>query len=359
MLQVVPFYQREPAANPHYRLKYAVLLLVLLAFPLSLRAQRLQEAGGILTPAFQKVVPGNNSGTLVLGGFYGTILRYQADNGRGFVDVGGPGPGYMFSNLKKTTRFRAVVQTPSLVVVTSTIATVEVMLPDTATTKPVPPVVFENRQASFAPALALKLSPLAALDPGASALLGGIEYRISPRYGLEASFGQAFSGLCITTLGLTKNRFDYTYQKYKLELRRYLLPRTKNPNQEIYLSVQGAFMPQRYTRYGNNFYRDGRDISYDRAYVTKDVAGLNLKMGSMWHLWSSWLVEAGVGAGGRYVTTKYDMLNERRASNFTAQQSDPFNRIEEPGTKISIDMELVFKVGYVFPLHHTAPAPTH
>ena len=351
MVRVIPFYPRKTADNPAAWLGRTVAMLALLALPLGLRAQRLQEAGGILMPAFQTVQPGNNSGTLVLGGFYGIILRYQADSGRGFVDIGGPGPGYKFSNLKKTTRFRAVVQTATLAVVTSTIATVEVPVPDTATATPVPPVVYENRQASFAPALAVKLSPLAVLDPGASALLGGIEYRISPRYGLEASVGQAFTGLRITTLGLTKNRFDYTYQKYKLELRRYLLPRTKNPNQEIYLSVQGAFMPQRYTRYGNNFYRDGRDISYDRAYVSKDVVGLNLKMGSVWHIWSNWLVETGVGAGGRYVTTKYDMLNERRASNFTAQQSDPFNQIEEPGTKTTIDLEVVFKVGYIFPLH--------
>ena len=331
-----------------------LLLALLLGTALVGRAQAIEVAGGTLSPAASTVTAGTNAGTLTLRGFYGTILRYQADTGQGFVDVGGPTRSYTFSDLLTTTRFRAVVQTASLVVVASSIAVVTVV-PNDNNTSPNDTLV-ASRQARYAPALAIKFSPLATQDPSASTLLLGLEYRLTPRFGLEASYGQQFTALRITTLGLLTERYDYRYQKFKLELRRYLAPRGKKPNQETYFSVQAFFTPERYTRYGNNYYRNANYYTYDRNFVSKDISGINLKVGSVWHVGSRWLLEAGLGLGSRFVVTQYDMLNEHRASNFTAKQVDPFNQIEVPGTKVSIDVELAFKVGYVFSFRNQEPA---
>ena len=336
--------------------KHAVFLLVLLAGTSGAWAQRIDVAGGALSPAALTVPLGPNSGTLTLTGFYGIIIRYEADygNGSGFVEVGPAAQKYTFTDLQKTARFRAIVRTPSNVFVTSAEATVTVR-ELRADEKPVKPV-FENRQASFAPALALKFSPLATQDPIASTLMLGVEYRLSPQYGVEASYGHQFSALRVTTMGLIDNRQDYEYRKFKLELRRYLLPRTKNPNQETYLAVQTFFTPLRYTRYDGNFYRVNRYVAYDRAYVQRDVAGIGLKIGSLWHLRNHWLVEAGLGAGGRYVDVRYDMLNEHRLVNNKDSQANFFNQIERPGTNVTIDVELVFKVGYILGLNRSKPA---
>lgn len=330
-----------------------LLLALLLGTAFVGRAQAIDVAGGTLSPAASTVTAGTNSGTLILRGFYGTILRYQADTGQGFVDVGGPGRSYTFSGLLTTTRFRAVVQTASLVVVASSIAVVTVVPQDGNAS--IIDTLVARRQARNAPALAVKFSPLATQDPSASTLLLGLEYRPSPRFGLEASYGQQFTALRITTLGLLADRYDYRYQKFKLELRRYLAPHGKNPNQETYFSVQAFFTPERYTRYGNNYYRDATYYTYDRNFVSKDISGIDLKVGSVWHLGSCWLLEAGLGLGGRFVATRYDLLNERRATNFTAKQVSPFNQIEVPGNKASIDVELAFKVGYVFPFRSRQP----
>ena len=326
------------------------LLPLLLATALRGHAQAIDAAGGTLSPATSTVTAGRNSGTLILQGFYGTILRYQADTGQGFGDVGGPARSYTFSDVLVTTRFRAGVQTTRMVVVASSIAVVTVV--------PAADAAGPNDQpvASYAPALAVKFSPLATQDPSASTLLLGVEYRLTPRYGLEASYGQQFTALRITTLGLLVDRYDYRYQKFKLELRRYLPPHGKNPHQETYFSVQAFFTPERYTRYGNNYYRDANYYTYDRNYVSKDISGINLKFGSVWHMGARWLLEGGLGLGGRFVVTQYDMLNEHRATNFTAKQVNPFNQIEEPGNKASIDVELAFKVGYVFPFRTQEPA---
>ena len=324
-----------------------LILFALLAGTLATWAQPNQViitdlAGGKLSPASSTVVAGSKI-SLALTGYNGIVVGYQYDIGNGFVDLNDTSLNTVFQELRVTTRFRALVRVLNGAVIPSSVATVYVVDAPADAARP-----FENRQSSFAPALALKFSPLATLDPIAPTLLAGIEYRPTPRYGVEASYGRQFNGLQLTTLGLTDGRFSYRYSKYRLELRRYLLPRTRNPNQETYFAVQGLFVPQRYTRYGNNFYRNGRYVTYDRAFVEKDVAVLGVKAGSLWHLRTHWLVEAGLGLGLRYVDTRYDMLNERKVSDGSEAQANYFNQIEKPGTIGTLDVELVFKVGYLF-----------
>ncbi|GAB2723962.1 hypothetical protein GCM10011495_03810 [Hymenobacter frigidus] len=89
--------------------------------------------GGTLSPATSTVCAGFNSGTLTLTGYTGSILRYQTNSGNGYVDVAGTAPTYTFSNLTQTTSFRAVVQNGANAPVTSTVATVTVNQPPTAT----------------------------------------------------------------------------------------------------------------------------------------------------------------------------------------------------------------------------------
>ncbi|GAA4034550.1 hypothetical protein GCM10022409_18690 [Hymenobacter glaciei] len=338
---------------------YAGALLLVLGTALGARAQSLDVAGGSLSPAATTVTAGRNSGTLSLQGVSGTVLMYQADTGVGFEYAGGPGRTYTFRDLRTTTRFRAVVQTAIDAVVTSSVAVVTVVeavveapvaVVDSATER-VNQLAIEKRRAGYAPAVSLKFSPLATQDPITSALLLGVEYRPSARYGVEGSYGQQFTGLRITTLGLLYGRYDFAYRKLKLEVRRYLVPRLKHKNQETYLGVQVFYTPQRYTRYADNYFHDLEYYTYDRNFVTKDVFGLGMKAGSVWHLGERWQIEAGLGLGGRYVTTQYDLLNERRVVNFLTKKQEPLNQIEEPGSKGSIDVELVFKVGYVFPFH--------
>ena len=89
--------------------------------------------GGTLGPATSTVCAGFNSGTLTLTGYTGSILKYQANSGSGFVDLANTAPTYTFSNLTQTTSFRAVVQNGANAPVTSTVATVTVNQPPTAT----------------------------------------------------------------------------------------------------------------------------------------------------------------------------------------------------------------------------------
>ncbi|MFC6225967.1 beta strand repeat-containing protein [Hymenobacter artigasi] len=69
--------------------------------------------GGTLSTSVAAVCSGTNSGTITLASNVGTIVKYQADNGSGFVDVAGTNTTstLAFSNLTATTTFRAVILT--------------------------------------------------------------------------------------------------------------------------------------------------------------------------------------------------------------------------------------------------------
>ena len=90
------------------------------------QAQTTGPDGGTLSPATSTVCAGPNSGTLTLTGYTGTIVKYQANSGSGYVDIANTAPTYTFSNLPGTTTFRAVVQNGTATPVASTTATVTV-----------------------------------------------------------------------------------------------------------------------------------------------------------------------------------------------------------------------------------------
>ena len=115
------------------RMVVLLWLAALALLPGRALAQSPGPDGGTLGPATSTVCSGFNSGTLTLAGYTGTIVKYQADNGSGYMDVAGTTASYTFSNLQSTTSFRAVVQNGANAPVTSTVATVTVNQPPTAT----------------------------------------------------------------------------------------------------------------------------------------------------------------------------------------------------------------------------------
>ncbi|MDO7846399.1 T9SS type A sorting domain-containing protein [Hymenobacter sp. M29] len=100
--------------------------------------------GGTLTGPTAAVCAGTNSGTLTLANNVGTIVKYQADSGSGFVDVPGTNTGatYAFTNLTATTTFRAVILTADNRTVFSTPVTVTVNPAPTATLTTTTPTTF-------------------------------------------------------------------------------------------------------------------------------------------------------------------------------------------------------------------------
>ena len=115
------------------RLVVLIWLVVAGLLPGRAQAQTTAPDGGTLSPTTSAVCLGFNSGTLTLTGYNGTIIKYQANSGSGYVDIANTTTSYIFSNLSQTTSFRVVVQSPTAGLVASTVATVTVNQPPTAT----------------------------------------------------------------------------------------------------------------------------------------------------------------------------------------------------------------------------------
>ena len=141
-----------PVSAPRWQQLVLMLLLAVAGLlPGRALAQSPGPDGGTLSPANTAVCPGFNSGTLTLTGFTGTVLRYQANSGSGFVDISGSGGRntFTFTNLFLTTSYRAVVQNGANPAVTSTVATVTVDAPPTATINSSGPTRFCQRGTIF------------------------------------------------------------------------------------------------------------------------------------------------------------------------------------------------------------------
>ncbi|MBD2721504.1 Ig-like domain-containing protein [Hymenobacter armeniacus] len=100
--------------------------------------------GGTLASSVPAVCAGTNAGTLTLANNVGTVVKYQADSGAGFVDVPGTNTGatLAFTNLTATTTFRAVILTADNRTVFSAPVTVTVNPAPTATLATTTPTTF-------------------------------------------------------------------------------------------------------------------------------------------------------------------------------------------------------------------------
>ncbi|ALW85602.1 hypothetical protein AUC43_11170 [Hymenobacter sedentarius] len=136
-----PLQTHQPLAT-WPRLLVLLWLMVAGLLPGRTQAQTTGPSGGTLSPAASSVCAGFNSGTLTLTGYTGSIIKYQADSGNGYVDITANSPTYTFSNLQTTTNFRAIVQNGTSPAVASTVATVTVGQPPTATINSQGPTTF-------------------------------------------------------------------------------------------------------------------------------------------------------------------------------------------------------------------------
>jgi len=195
------------------------------------------------------------------------------------------------------------------------------------------------RGQSAAPArLAVKFSPLALLDPTCSTLMLGAEYRPRPRLGIELAYGLQYGDLQLGSWH--KGQQELRYHKFRGELRYYLRSGTRL---EQLLAAEAFFVPQRYTI--SSYHVGETNYNFDPAQVQRDVAGLALNYGLLWHVGNRWQLEANAGLGLRYVSVSFDVQNQR-ASSRGGTYEGLFERSDAPGTSLGPHVTARIKVGY-------------
>ncbi len=150
----------------------------------------------------------------------------------------------------------------------------------------------------------IKVMPLALLDPTTPTFRFGAEYRISPLWGLEASYGHQMRNLG-WGYGGSKPLHD-RFQKAHLEGRYYM------PASPFYAAVAGFRVGQQFDAGAGTFFRDGERWQYTSARVQRTVLGGVVKLGVVIPLDAHWRLDMAVGGGLRAGNIRYQTREESR-----------------------------------------------
>ena len=144
----------------------------------------------------------------------------------------------------------------------------------------------------------VKLMPLALADPTTPTFRFGAEYRLSPLWGVEASYG-----LQMRNLGWGANGgapLNDRYQKLHAEARHYV------GGSPFYLAAAGFRVQQQYDRGAGTLYDGSQLMMYSSARVHRAITGGLLKAGVVIPLDAHWRLDVAAGAGIRYGQIRYE-----------------------------------------------------
>lgn len=209
-----------------------------------------------------------------------------------------------------------------------------------------------------APYLNLKFVPLAALEPVYHTLELGLEYRLSPHWGIEASAGYGnhylnpWAELTSSSSSPDSESEAYRTWRYRLEGRYYFNP---NDRDEIYLAfnlnykdsrfLQSGFIGENCDAAGNcDFFRFGR------GFIDKDLLSLHLKFGWQAFLGKRFMVDVFGGLGARGLWVSSPTLREDR---FFFEEEDGFGDFidrRSPGQTWYPSLSAGIKFAYLFHL---------
>ncbi len=158
----------------------------------------------------------------------------------------------------------------------------------------------EHRPAATPGTITVKLMPLALADPWAPTFRFGAEYRLSPTWGVEASYGLQVRNL---GWGGTESLANNRYRKLHSEARYYF------GGGPLYTALAGFVVSQRYDIGGGTLFQNAQQWQYSSAQVNRSVQAGLMKVGVVTPLFDDphWRLDVAVGLGVRRVNVDYDL----------------------------------------------------
>lgn len=197
--------------------------------------------------------------------------------------------------------------------------------------------------------LTVKVMPLGLLDPSTPTFRFGAEYRLSPLWGVEASYG-----LQMRNLGWGANQttqLNNRYHKLHLEARHYV------GGSPFYFAAAGFRVNQQFDRGAGRLYENGQTLAYSSARVRRAVTGGLLKVGVVAPLDAHWRLDVSAGAGVRsgritYQATELQPLDPTYYGVMDCYSPCGFavdwSPTTEPGTFRRATLAFDVKLGYTF-----------
>jgi hypothetical protein len=195
------------------------------------------------------------------------------------------------------------------------------------------------------PRLALKVAPLAWWDPTMPTFSPSLNYRFHPALAVQAEYGLQFEALRINRArqDLRERRYD----KLRAELQ-YYLPNSRSSNNEMYISVEGFLIRDRFVRINGrlDMPRQSFEVFYGQADGRRYVTGLALKGGVQLALGRRFLADIYGGLGLRRRHVVIANLQDIRLEQFLDREWFGNAVLNRPGIEENLHLSLGCRLGF-------------
>ena len=196
------------------------------------------------------------------------------------------------------------------------------------------------------PVLSAKFTPTSLVNFNLPTLLGGVEVRPFPKFGLQLEYGYK-SFLLVRKTGNPEGKLDWKYARYKAGMRYYFY---EGAEVLAYVGLDAIYVPQRYRR--ENDYvqlKDGRIFNYERSDIKRTFFSSVITLGVQYVMKNQFFLEFYGGLGTKVRTIAHNFDGSAATEVSALPFSEFFFQVDRlEGTTRSPHVDLGLKIGYIF-----------
>ena len=135
----------------------------------------------------------------------------------------------------------------------------------------------------------------------------GVQKNINSTWAVSAEYGLSTYHLFKDKWYQDSVREDFRYQKIKAEIKRFF-PKTEltnSLNAHVYIGLEGLFIPERYKKQTNYFYRNQKRYDYNLSRIKNKIYVASLNTGIEWRFKQKWVVDTYFGLGPRFIHIRH------------------------------------------------------
>ncbi|WP_115375354.1 hypothetical protein [Adhaeribacter pallidiroseus] len=135
----------------------------------------------------------------------------------------------------------------------------------------------------------------------------GLQKSINSNWAISAEYGWSTYGMLDKKWYPDTVRENFTYQKFRAEVKHFtsITELSNNLKTHLYWSIEGVYMPERYAKQTDYFYRKGQQYDYYSSRIKSNVYATSFHIGAEWRFKQKLVLDTYAGLGPRIIYIKH------------------------------------------------------
>lgn len=135
----------------------------------------------------------------------------------------------------------------------------------------------------------------------------GLQKNITPKWVLSAEYGWSTYGLLDKKWYPDTVRKDFTYQKFRAVVKHFtsVTEVSDNIKTHLYWGLEGVYIPERYTKQTDYFYRNEQRYNFYSSRVKSNIYVASLNAGIEWQFKQKLVLDTYAGLGPRFILIRH------------------------------------------------------